>query len=68
VVTGRQVTADDDETCRFEPIENPFGPKVLPVSPISLVAEEEDQVVGQIMFSPVRIAGAIPTRRVTAHG
>jgi putative transposase len=23
----------DDETCRVEPIENPFGPKVLPMSP-----------------------------------
>ena len=23
----------DDETCRLEPIENPFGPKVLPISP-----------------------------------
>jgi putative transposase len=23
----------DDETCRLEPIENPFGPKVLPVRP-----------------------------------
>jgi putative transposase len=23
----------DDETCRLEPIENPFGPKLLPVSP-----------------------------------
>ena len=22
-----------DETCRLEPIENPFGPKVLPMSP-----------------------------------
>ena len=22
----------DDETCRLEPIENPFGPKVLPMS------------------------------------
>ena len=22
----------DDETCRLEPIDNPFGPKVLPVS------------------------------------
>ena len=21
----------DDETCRLEPIENPFGPKVLPI-------------------------------------
>ena len=21
----------DDETCRLEPIENPFGPKVLPM-------------------------------------
>jgi len=21
----------DDETCRQEPIENPFGPKVLPI-------------------------------------
>jgi putative transposase len=24
----------DDETCRLEPIENPFGPKVLPMSPV----------------------------------
>jgi putative transposase len=23
----------DDETCRLEPIENPFGPKLLPMSP-----------------------------------
>jgi hypothetical protein len=23
----------DDETCRLEPIENPFGPSVLPMSP-----------------------------------
>ena len=23
----------DDETCRLEPTENPFGPKVLPMSP-----------------------------------
>jgi putative transposase len=23
----------DDETCRLEPIENPFGPKVLPMPP-----------------------------------
>ena len=23
----------DDETCRLEPIENPFGPKVLPMCP-----------------------------------
>ena len=23
----------DDETCRLEAIENPFGPKVLPMSP-----------------------------------
>jgi len=23
----------DDDTCRLEPIENPFGPKVLPMSP-----------------------------------
>src|SRR5262252_1427104 len=23
----------DDETCRLEPIENPFGPKVLPIRP-----------------------------------
>jgi putative transposase len=23
----------DDETIRVEPIENPFGPKVLPMSP-----------------------------------
>jgi putative transposase len=23
----------DDQTCRLEPIENPFGPKVLPMSP-----------------------------------
>jgi putative transposase len=24
----------DDETCRLEPIDSPFGPKVLPMSPI----------------------------------
>ena len=24
----------DDETCRLEPIENPFNPKVLPMSPV----------------------------------
>jgi len=23
----------DDQTCRLEPIENPFGPTVLPMSP-----------------------------------
>ena len=23
----------DDETCRLKPIDNPFGPKVLPMSP-----------------------------------
>jgi len=23
----------DDETCRLAPIEHPFGPKVLPMSP-----------------------------------
>jgi len=24
----------DDETCRLEPLENPFGPKLLPMSPV----------------------------------
>jgi putative transposase len=24
----------DDETCRLEPIDNPFGPKLLPISPV----------------------------------
>ena len=23
----------DDETCRLEPLQNPFGPKVLPMCP-----------------------------------
>ena len=23
----------DDETCRLEPIDNPFGPSLLPMSP-----------------------------------
>ena len=23
----------DDESCRLEPIDNPFSPKVLPMSP-----------------------------------
>ena len=23
----------DDETCRLEPLDNPFGPKLLPMSP-----------------------------------
>ncbi len=26
----------DDETCRLEPIENPFGPTVLPMSPAGI--------------------------------
>ena len=29
----RDWTGFDDETCRLEPIANPFGPKVLPMSP-----------------------------------
>jgi hypothetical protein len=24
----------DDQTCRLEPLENPFGPKMLPMSPV----------------------------------
>jgi putative transposase len=24
----------DHETCRLEPFDNPFGPKVLPMSPV----------------------------------
>ena len=24
----------DDETCKLEPLQNPFGPKVLPMSPV----------------------------------
>ena len=24
----------DHETCRLEPIDDPFGPKVLPISPV----------------------------------
>ena len=24
----------DDETCRLEPLNNPFGPRVLPMSPV----------------------------------
>jgi putative transposase len=24
----------DDETCRLEPIDNPFGAKLLPMSPV----------------------------------
>jgi putative transposase len=24
----------DNETCRLEPLQNPFGPKVLPMSPV----------------------------------
>ena len=34
LVTFMQYDLDyfDDETCRLEPIENPFGPKVLPMS------------------------------------
>jgi putative transposase len=24
----------DDETCRLEPVDNPFGPKLLPMSPV----------------------------------
>jgi hypothetical protein len=31
----------DDETCRLEPIENPFGPKVSPMSPAPCAADYE---------------------------
>jgi hypothetical protein len=31
--TDYDVGSFDDEICRLEPIENPFGPKVLPMSP-----------------------------------
>jgi len=31
--SDRRSARDLDETCRLEPIENPFGPKVLPMSP-----------------------------------
>ena len=31
----------DRETCRLEPIENPFGPKVLPLSPDLHLAQAE---------------------------
>ncbi len=24
----------DEESCRLEPLTNPFGPKVLPMSPV----------------------------------
>jgi putative transposase len=30
---GHDLGYFDDETCRLEPIDNPFGPKVLPMSP-----------------------------------
>jgi len=35
LVTFRQYDLGyfDDETCRLEPIENPFGPKPLPIRP-----------------------------------
>ena len=32
----------DDETCRLEPIENPFGPKVLP-SPLGINCHLSDR-------------------------
>ena len=30
---GNFLQQQDDETCRLEPVANPFGPKVLPMSP-----------------------------------
>jgi hypothetical protein len=33
LVTFMDLGYFDDETCRLEPIDNPFGPKVLPMSP-----------------------------------
>jgi putative transposase len=37
VLAGQNVDYDlgyfDDEMCRLEPIENPFGPRLLPMSP-----------------------------------
>ena len=46
----------DDETIRVEPIENPFGPKVLPMSPEETVTHvtgiDPRKVVGATGFEP----------------
>jgi hypothetical protein len=34
----------DDETCRLEPIENPFGAKVLPMCPQCHSASDDSQI------------------------
>ena len=31
-VVVAEIQSFDDETCRLEPLANPFGPKVLPMS------------------------------------
>jgi hypothetical protein len=46
----------DDETCRLEPIENPFGPKVLPMSPECIVTH----VTGIDLKTLARPAGLEP--------
>ena len=38
----------DDETCRLEPIDNPFGPKVLPMSPDCFVTHVSRPYQGAI--------------------
>ena len=50
----------DDETCRLEPIDNPFGPKLLPMSPAQrldscrllaqLISEARRQPIGDEAF------------------
>src|ERR1051326_2810324 len=46
----------DDETCRLEPIDNPFGPKVLPMSPEGTVTH----VSGMDLLMLARPAGLEP--------
>ena len=43
----------DDETCRLEPIANPFGPNVLPMSPAAGIKRHRCARNG-----PFRIGGA----------
>ena len=36
----------DDETCRLEPIDDPFGPRLLPMSPESTRNADSDWRLG----------------------
>jgi hypothetical protein len=50
----------DDETCRLEPIENPFGPKVLPIPQLV----DRSRVTGlKAKFFRISVLSSVPAGR-----